>query len=228
MSISLAIADGHPLVLLGLQQVFARERDIDVLAQCENVEKALDIVRFQKPDVLVIDFHTMSGDSWALLRALQSENSGTRIVILTHSMDDNDPLEEFRLGVRGIVLKKMTTMQLVRCVRKVAAGGIWLESDSVRLLLESVIQTKSVLPSTKAEGLTARECDIVKRVAKGLPNKLIARDLNIGEGTVKFHLHHIYEKLGLRGRMELMLFMQRQSRKESRVPTIRRLRNGVG
>lgn len=208
MSIKLVLADGHPLILLGLQQVFNGEADITVQARCADIDTAYEAVRDHRPDILVMDTHTVKGDPLKLLRSLHAESPATRVIILTAEVRDNEILEEMGLGVRGIVLKSMSTQLVVQCVRKVATGDIWLENQSVRRVLENALQEQSSIQQMTSDGLTSRQAEIVRMVATGRSNKAIAQELNLSEGTVKVHLHRIYQKLSLTGRMELMVYAQ--------------------
>jgi DNA-binding NarL/FixJ family response regulator len=124
------------------------------------------------------------------------------VVLLTISLSEDQMLEALRLGVRGMVLKEMAPKLLIDCIRKVHAGERWFEKESLGLALDRL------MGATGAAVLTPRETDIVRMVARS--NKEIATTLSITEGTVKIHLHNIYEKLGVDGRIALMLYAQKQ------------------
>jgi DNA-binding NarL/FixJ family response regulator len=202
MTIRLVLADDHPIVLEGLRQLLAAEAGFAVLAACADGEEALRAVREHRPDVLVLDLHMPKVDGLAVLRQLRAESLSTRVVILTASLADHNVLEAVRLGARGLVLKEMASELVVRCVRTVHAGGEWLERGLVR---------REAGAEEVARVLTPREIEIVRLVARGGRNKVIARELGITEGTVKIHLHNIYEKLGIESRTELALYAQRKS-----------------
>lgn len=110
-----------------------------------------------------------------------------------------------RLGVRGLVLREMAPELLVRCLRQVGAGATWLESRTVTRVLERLLRREAGEREAAAV-LTGREIDLVRSIAQGLRNKEIARELGISEGTVKVHLHNIYQKLGLDGRLALLRY----------------------
>jgi len=129
------------------------------------------------------------------------------VVILTASIQEEQLLEALRLGVRGVVLKEMAPALLVQCVRKVHSGGQWIERDSARRALEKILERQAGARAL-GEFLTSREAQIVTLIAKGMRNKEIAEKLFISEGTVKIHLHNIYEKLGVDGRLALMRYTQ--------------------
>lgn len=197
------LADDHRIILEGLEQLFRRERDFQVLATCTNGADALVAVRHHKPDVLVLDYQMPHGDGLSTLKSVRGENLHTRVVLLTATMDEDDVLDAMQAGVHGLVLKESAAVNLVNCVRRVAAGHRVLDEAMVNRALDRMAQRQDV-----SNTLSARETEIVKMVAAGLRNKEIAGKLAIGEGTVKSHLHTIYEKLGVHGRVELTLYAQ--------------------
>jgi len=207
MPISLVLADDHPIILDGLEMLFRAEQDFQVLARCVNGEETIQAVRQHRPDILILDIRMPGKDGLAVLREMKKDSLPTRAVLLTVGLDEDDLLEAIRLGVRGVVLKEMAPQMLVQCVRKVHAGEQWLEKRSVGRALEKML-LREAGERQVAGVLTPRELEIVRMVASGLRNKEIADSLSISEGTVKIHLHHIYEKLHLASRLELALYAQ--------------------
>ncbi len=205
MPISLVLADDHPLVLDGLEGLFGQEPDFEVLARCRDGEEALRAVRELKPDVLILDIRMPKMDGLELVRAMRGEGLMTRVVLLTAALDDDALLDAVRLGVKGIVLKEMAPQLLVQCARTVHAGEQWLEKRSVSQALERFL-AREAEERRIAELLTPREIEIVRQVAQGQRNKEIARELSISEGTVKVHVHHIYQKLCVNSRVELATY----------------------
>ena len=203
MAIRVVLADDHPLILEGLEQLFRLEEDFDIVARCVNGVEAVEAVRRYQPDVLVLDIRMPGGDGIEALRSLQREKLPTRAVIFTAGLDEGEVVEAMRLGVRGVVLKSMPSQMLLRCLRKVHAGEQWLERRSVGRALERLLQREAGAKAA-AEVLTARETEIVRMVATGLRNREIAANLIITEGTVKAHLHHIYQKLEMDSRVDLV------------------------
>lgn len=201
--IRLILADDHRIILEGLEQLFRRERDFQVLTTCTSGQDALIAVRQHKPDVLVLDYQMPRGDGLSTLKSLRAEGLTTRVVLLTATMDEDDVLDAMQAGVHGLVLKESAAVNLVNCVRRVAAGQRVLDESMVSRALDRMAQRQDV-----SNTLSARETEIVKMVASGLRNKEIAAKLAIGEGTVKSHLHTIYEKLSVHGRVELTLYAQ--------------------
>ena len=207
MAISLVLADDHTIILDGLELLFRSEQDFQVLARCVNGREAIQAVRQHRPDVLILDIRMPGMDGIAVLKQLREENLPTRVVILTVSLGEDELMALVRLGVRGVVLKEMAPQMLVQCVRKVHAGEQWLEKRSFGRAMEKMLSREAGMREV-ADALTPREIEIVRMVAAGLRNKEIGDRLSISEGTVKIHLHHIYEKLHLEGRLELALYAQ--------------------
>jgi DNA-binding NarL/FixJ family response regulator len=207
MPIRLLLADDHRLILDGLESLFRLEEDFQVLARCTTGEETVKAVRLHCPDILVLDIRMPGKDGLTIAREIRSEGLPVRIVLLTAELDEDQFLEAVRLGVQGIVLKEMAPELIVECIRTVHSGRQWLERNSTRLALEKVM--KQAAGAREMAGLlTARETDLIRMIAKGLRNKEIAERLFISESTVKVHLHHIYEKLGIDGRLALLRLAQ--------------------
>lgn len=204
--IHLVLADDHPIVLDGLTQLFANGRDFQVLARATNGEEALQAVRRLQPDILVLDLRMPGKNGLEVLREMQREALATRTVVLT-ALDNDDVLDAISLGAAGIVLKDMASELLVQCVREVYAGRKWLERSIAGRAVERFVKGEGGT-RRMAEILTRREIEVARMVADGLPSKAVARRLAINEGTAKLHLHHVYEKLKLDGRMALVRYMQ--------------------
>jgi len=207
MAMKIVLTDDHPIVLDGLERLFQLESDIEVVGRCRNGAEALGAVESTRPDVLVLDVAMPAPDGLSVLRQLHEQRSPVRVVLLTVALDDNQLLEAVRLGARGIVLKEMAPQILVAAVREVHSGGEWLEVGSVGRALRRLRQ-KPAPPETGL--LTPRELEIVRLVGDGLRNRAIADKLCISEGTVKIHLHNIYEKVQVGGRLELVLYAQQK------------------
>lgn len=204
MTIRLVLADDHRIILEGLEQLFGREKDFEVVATATTGEDALEAVKKHKPQVLVLDIQMPKGNGLWVLKQIHTEKLQTRVVLLTATLDEDDVLEAMQSGVSGLVLKEAATVNLVETVKRVQRGERALEPTLVSRALERLSQREEA--KKIVEVLSRRETEIVKMVAAGLRNKEIAMKLNIGEGTVKTHLHTIYEKLGVHGRVELTTY----------------------
>jgi len=210
MRTRLIIADDHPIVLDGLVQLFAAEKDFDVVVRCSTGDEALAALRRVRPEVAVLDIRMPGVNGLELLRHVYNERLPTRVVLLTAEISDEAVVEAVRLGVAGIVLKEMAPRILVQSVRAVASGEKWLDDGAMRRALDKMLRKEAGLADA-VRILTPRELEVVRMVATGLRNKQIAERLNITEGTVKIHLHSIYQKLGVTGRVELSIYARDKS-----------------
>lgn len=205
MTIRIVIADDHPFILDGLDQLFRGEADCEVVARALSGEDALHAVHRWRPDVLVLDVRMPHMDGIDVLRALHGRNLPTKVVLLTASLDDARLLEAFRLGAMGLVLKESAPRLLVQSVRQVAGGEQSWNGKAIAGALRLALQREQAA-ATMSSTLTPREIEVTRMIAAGLRNKEIAGRLDITEATVKFHLHSIYEKLRIDGRYALMSY----------------------
>ncbi|MDH3445678.1 MAG: response regulator transcription factor [Deltaproteobacteria bacterium] len=207
MPITLIIADDHPLVLDGMENLFRTEKDFKLVARCHSGEEALTELRKHKPDILVLDVNMPGIGGLGVLQAIKKEKLATRVVLLTATMKEDELSDAVRLGARGLVLKDLAPKLLVQSIRKVHAGEIWLEKQTVSVALEKLLQRET---GRNEAGLilTPRELEIVKQVVTGLGNAELGKKLFISEGTVKMHLHNIYQKLGVDSRTKLIRYAQ--------------------
>lgn len=202
--IRVALADDHPIVLDGLEKLFSVVPEITVVARAHTADEALQVIRTQKPDVLLLDL-IMPGGGLELLRAVSTADLSTRIILLTAVADDSQLLEAIRNGAQGVVLKDMAPQLIIDAIREVHAGGQWLDKGLGARALRRLL-SRDVEHAGAARLLSRREREIVRLVAGGLRNRAIAERLEIGEGTVKVHLHNIYEKLDIANRVDLANF----------------------
>jgi len=207
MTIRIVIADDHPVVRRGLSQFFADEEEMEIVAECADGGSALAEALLHSPDVLIVDLRMPGMSGLDVLRRLREKSKPIPTVLLAGNISDEEVMEAMRLGVKGVVLKEMAPALLVQCVRKVATGGTWLEKEAVGRAMEKMLQTELTRERVR-DVLTAREIEIVQMVARGLANREVGEKLFISEGTVKSHLHTIYEKLGIRGRVQLANYAQ--------------------
>jgi DNA-binding NarL/FixJ family response regulator len=205
MPIRLVMVDDHPLVLGGLEQLFRGEHDFEVLATCSTAAEGWHAVAAHEPDVLLLDLKLPDTDGLSLLRRLDPAKPPA-VVVLTASHDENILLDAARLGARGIVLKAMAPRVLEHCLRAVHQGRTWLTVDGVDLAQR--LARRQEVESALARVLTPRELEIVRLVALQLDNEEIANRLAISVGTVKIHLHHVFDKLDLNGRYALQQLLR--------------------
>jgi DNA-binding NarL/FixJ family response regulator len=205
MPMNLVLVDDHPLMLAGLTQLLRNEPEFDILATCGTVEEGLDAVSKYQPDVLVLDLKLGEDDGLSLLSRL-ARDARPAVVILTAAEDENVWLKAAQLGARGIVLKATAPRVLEDCLRAVHRGETWLTVGGVDL--STRLAQREAAEAELESLLTPREIEVVRLVALGADNQDISDRLSISLGTVKIHLHHVYDKLRLSGREALMQLLR--------------------
>ena len=210
--IRVVIADDHPIVRDGLKKLLKLEDDLDVVGEAGDGREVLDRVQQLDPDVLLLDLRMPNLDGLSALQALQQTNKRTRVIVLTASEDKNEFVQAMKLGCSGIVLKQTAPELIVKSIRKVNAGEIWLDSHTTAAVMRQFSTGQENGSSTgggrgrERSPLSAREREIVALVAQGYKNKEMAEKMFISEQTVKNHLHNIFDKLGVSDRLELALY----------------------
>jgi len=204
------VADDHPIVLDGLAQLLAGDPEFEVVALCKDGDEALSVIRKEKPEIAVLDVRMPHVNGLAILRAMVEERIPTRVILLTAEISDDEVVDAVRLGVAGMVLKETASRQMLQVLSKVAAGETSLDQRVVRRAVDKLLRARAGVMQAERV-LTNREIEIVRLVATGLRNKQIADQLSITEGTVKIHLHTIFEKLGVSSRVELSNYARERS-----------------
>jgi DNA-binding NarL/FixJ family response regulator len=207
MTIRLVLADDHPLILDGLEQLFRVTPDFELVERCVSGDEALRAVERHGPDVLVLDIRMPGMNGLEVVREIRARRFTTKVVILTAALEEAELLGAMRLGVGGVVLKEMAPRLLVQCIRKVHAGERWVENRSMREALERMLHREAGAQEAAAL-LTPREIELVRMVAQGLRNREIGDQLNITEGTVKAHLHNVYKKLKVENRVDVRRYAE--------------------
>ena len=205
-TIRVVVADDHLLFLHGLNSFLTGQGDLQVLAACETGKEALDQIMAHQPDVALLDGDLPGLDALDIVRRLRAGSINTAVVIMTSTVDDQAFIAAIRLGVRGFLVKSMPPRLMAECVRQVSAGGYWLEKQATAVALEKIVRSEANQRRLSDAGLTRRETEIARLGGQGIRTAEIATRLNISPGTVKLHLHQIYKKLGLSGRIALMVY----------------------
>src|ERR1043166_6787999 len=201
--VRIVIADDHPVVRDALRTLLQLEDDFAVVGEAGDGREGLDKVRELEPDVLLLDLCVPTPAGHSTRQALRLANRMTRVVVLTASEDQSELVQARKLGCSGIVLKGTAPDLIVKSIRKVHAGEIWLDAyvtaAAVRQFQSGGDPTsaKQVHRSREGSPLSGREREIVVLVAQGYKNKEIAWKLSISEQTVKNHLHNIFHKLAV-------------------------------
>ena len=204
-SVSIVVADDHPVLLRGLVTLLNEDETFRVIARCASGLEALEAIRTCKPDLALLDMNMPSLHGLEILKAVVAETLATRIIFLAASLSDREIVAATAGGAYGIILKESAPDTLIRCLHAVAAGQKWLPAELVDGALERTMERHTQIARVE-KLLTRREIEVMLRVSDGLSNKEVASQLNITEGTVKIHLHSIYHKVGVGNRTSLANF----------------------
>ena len=207
--IRVVLADDHPIVRDGLRKLLSLEDDIEVVGEASDGREVLQVVQETEPDVVILDLRMPNLDGLSALQALQQSSKKAKVIVLTASEDKNEFVQAMKLGCSGIVLKQTAPELIVKSIRKVFAGEIWLDSHTTAAVMRQFAAPGDIIGGGKARErspLSTREREIVGLVAQGYKNKEMAEKMFISEQTVKNHLHNIFDKLGVSDRLELALY----------------------
>jgi len=203
---SIMLVDDHPLLRKGLKQLIAMEDDMTVVAEASNGPDALLLAAKHDPDLIVLDLNMQGMDGIETLKRLRDSGVTSRIIMLTVSDADDDVVAAITNGADGYLLKDMEPELLLEQIHRAVTGKMVL-SEAITEILASALRQPTQSASSQLSNLTNREHEILSLIAKGMSNKVIARELDISDGTVKVHVKHLLKKLGLRSRVEAAVWM---------------------
>lgn len=206
---SIMLVDDHPLLRKGLRQLITLGDDMEVVAEASNGADAITLANEHDPDLILMDLNMQGMDGLETLRRMREDGISSRIVMLTVSDADEDVLNAISSGADGYLLKDMEPEEMLAQIERALTGKMVL-SESVTQVLATAIRNPLVKQDIEKDSLTQREWEILKLIAKGMSNKLIARELDISDGTVKVHVKHLLKKLHLRSRVEAAVWMINQ------------------
>jgi DNA-binding NarL/FixJ family response regulator len=204
--IRVLLADDHAIFRDGLRKLLENEDDISIVGEASNGTQAIQMLAKLKPDILLLDLRMPDKDGLAVLEEVNFDSLATRVIVLTATEDDREVVRAIRMGARGIVLKDSATDLLLKSIRTVHAGEIWLDKKKTSDVIEAFKKSAEAGPRREKPLLSDREKEIVGLVAQGFRNREIGEKLFISEQTVKNHLHNIFDKLGVSDRLELALY----------------------
>jgi DNA-binding NarL/FixJ family response regulator len=205
MSIRVLIADDQSMVRAGFRMLLADEEGIQVVAEARNGVEAVEKAARFHPTVILMDIRMPELDGLEATRRILAADSLARILILTTFDLDEYVYEALRAGASGFVLKDDPPEQLIAAVRTVAAGDALLSPAVTKRVIKSFTRLSRPTPPKELDDLTARERDVFRLIASGRSNAEIAKDLCISDTTVKTHVTHIFQKLNLRDRVQLVV-----------------------
>lgn len=188
--IRILVVDDHPVVRDGVAAVLSAADDFEVVGQAASGPEAVSLTADLEPDVVVMDLRMPGGGGVDAVREMSSRGLAAAVLVLTTYDTDSDTLAAIEAGATGYLLKDSPAQTLVAAVRSTAAGETVL-SPTVATRLALHVRS----PQRRAS-LSAREREVLVLVARGMPNKAIARELFVSEATIKTHLGHVFDKLG--------------------------------
>jgi DNA-binding NarL/FixJ family response regulator len=209
MDISVILVDDQPLLRKGFRMVLEEEPGIVVVGEASDGAAALDLVRRRQPDVVVMDVRMPGMDGIEATRAILAAQPCSRVLILTTFDLDEYAFGALRLGASGFILKDVLPAEFVRAIRAVAAGDAVIAPSVTRRLLDAFahqIPDPQHVGHPELDQLTAREREILTEIAGGYSNAEIAERLVVAEATVKTHLGRVLTKLGLRDRVQAVVY----------------------
>jgi len=205
--IRILLVDDHTLFRSGVRALLQRQSDIEIAGEAGEGSEALKLIASLKPDLVLLDLNMPGLSGLEVLKLALEENPQQAIIMLTLSEDSRDLMVALQTGARGYLLKNSNVDYLVNAIRMVAMGGTAIQPEMAGSLAAGLRQMKKheQEPEEK-EYLTVREKEVLKLVAAGQSNKEIARALDIGESTVKFHIQSILRKLNLTSRVQAAVY----------------------
>lgn len=206
---TILLVDDHPLLRKGLKQLLSFDDELEVIAEASGGEEAIVIAEREDPDLIILDLNMQGMDGLQTLTKMRELGVTSRIIMLTVSDADEDVLTAISQGADGYLLKDTDPDLLLEQI-KLSITGKMVLSEAVTQVLAAAIRRPAVRPASELDSLTAREVEILECIAKGMSNKVIARELDISDGTVKVHVKHLLKKLGLRSRVEAAVWMVSQ------------------
>jgi two-component system nitrate/nitrite response regulator NarL len=213
--IRIIVADGCANFRAGLCNLLTPEENFRVVARAADGEEVLEVIEEYRPDILLLDLCIPGSDGLTTLKKLWESQTKTKVIVLAASKDKNQFVQAMKFGARGIIMKQTGTELLIKSIRKLHAGEIWLDSDTmVAVMRQFSSRMEPTPPSSREEDrvpLSQRELEIVTLVTQGFRNKEIAQKLSISEQTVKNHMHNIFDKLAVSDRLELALYAVHQN-----------------
>jgi NarL family two-component system response regulator LiaR len=203
--ISVLIADDHPVVRQGLRTFLDTQDGLEVVGEAGDGVEAVELAHQLLPDVVLMDLVMPGLDGVEATRRIRELSPSTKVIVLTSFDDDEKVFPSVKAGAAGYLLKDVHPQELAEAVRKVYRGEALLASSVAAKLMQEVAGERQ-----PAAGLTERELEVLRLIARGLPNKLIAQELVVSEKTVKTHVSNILAKLHLADRTQAALYAVRE------------------
>ena len=205
-AIRVLIADDHAIVRSGLAQLLGTAEDLELVGSARDGDEAIEMAARLRPDVVLMDLSMPGTDGIEATRSIVRDNPAAQVLVLSSFSDHTRILGALDAGAIGYLLKHSEPETILAGVRDLARGGSPLDPTAARILLS---QRGSGAPAPAPDQLTGREREVLLMVRDGLPNKTIARRLEISERTVKAHLTHIFQRLDVADRTQAAIWAER-------------------
>jgi DNA-binding NarL/FixJ family response regulator len=204
--VRVVLADSQAIYRVGIRKVFAVEDDIRVVAQAENHQGLLMALDRYPTDVVLLEGNMIANSADAIPEILQ-HSPDVKLIVQVMETSENNIVDLYRRGVRGVISRSIPPDLLVRCVRKIAQGETWIDNESISWVIEAYRAQANQLTNPRLQPrLSAKELEIITHVTQGKRNKEIAYQMGTTEQVVKNYLRKIYDKLGVSDRLELALY----------------------
>ncbi|HZG46928.1 MAG TPA: response regulator transcription factor [Allosphingosinicella sp.] len=198
------LADDDPLTREGIKLLLS-SHSYKVVAEAANGSEALELAPTARPDLFLLDFDMPERSGLDVLRTLRGRGDKRPVVLLTGRMSHERVYDALQTGLNGLVIKALAMQQLLTCLDTVTKGRRWIDHEILQKAMDFSLAREEGAGAGPLASLSPRERAVAGLILRGLRNKQIAAELRIGEGTVKAHLHNIFEKLGVASRTELAL-----------------------
>ena len=205
--ITIMIIDDHVVIRSGLRMLIEHDQRMLVVAQAGNREEALERAASSRPDVIILDLLLGDEDGLSFLPELCQASPSSRVLVLTGVQNPDAHRRAIRRGAMGIVLKEHAADQLLKAIKKVFEGEVWIERSMIGTMIQELHKPAPVDPELiKIETLTDREREVIALIGEGLKNKQVGERLFISETTVTHHLSSVFSKLEVSDRLELIIY----------------------
>ncbi|MFV8986045.1 two-component system response regulator NarL [Serratia fonticola] len=203
---TILLIDDHPMLRNGVKQLISMDPRLQVIAEASNGEQGVELAELHDPDLILLDLNMPGLNGLATLDRLRQTALSGRVVVFSVSNHEDDVVSALKRGADGYLLKDMEPEELLKALHQAAAGQMVLSEALTPVLAASLRENRPAV-ERDIQQLTPRERDILKLIAQGLPNKLIARKLMITESTVKVHVKHLLKKMKLKSRVEAAVWV---------------------
>ncbi len=206
---TILLIDDHPMLRTGVRQLISMAPDLKVIGEAGNGETGVELAEELDPDLILLDLNMPGMNGLETLDRLREKSLSGSIVVFTVSNHEEDVVTALKRGADGYLLKDMEPEDLLKALQQVASGEIVL-SEALTPVLAASLRANRTTSDRDVNLLTPRERDILKLIAQSLPNKMIARRLDITESTVKVHVKHLLKKMKLKSRVEAAVWVHQE------------------